>query len=334
MATRIESEIADIATVFGRYTSAQKAAVEAIGKYLSLHPPQLIATIGRGSSDHAAQYIRTAFELSTGIPSMSIMPSIASVYGRQLYFQNTLAIAVSQSGRSPDICAAAEMAKKGGAFVVAIVNKVDSPLADVADIVLPIEAGEEQAVAATKSFAGTLAVALRLLAYVRSDPLLTNSIDKITEAWHGRTDVIDAFELILQSRSCMILGRGLSLGLAQEAALKIKEILQFPAEAFSSAEVLHGPVGLAAKNCSVLGWTCDPKTQSGQLETLNHFASLGSEVLDLQQFTTSKQKQDAHPFLIPLLPLPMFYRTLAKQAVVLGLDPDQPTNLRKVTETT
>jgi glutamine---fructose-6-phosphate transaminase (isomerizing) len=332
--SQIELEIDSIPAVFRQFSVSQKEAVEAVATHLATHPVSLIATLGRGSSDHAAQFIRTISEIELGIPAVSLTPSIASVYGKQLSLKNTLAFAVSQSGRSPDLLATARMAREGGAFVVAIVNDVASPLTDIANVVLPIEAGAEIAVAATKSFAGSIAVALRLLHRISPSMMSTADFDNIADVWvTGSQDTIPGLDKILTVRSGIVIGRGTSLGIAQEAALKIKEVLQFPAEAYSAAEVMHGPLGLASSDCGIVGWITDEATAAAQQATLTQLSILGSPVLDLRSLFKPEVLNMIHPSLRPLLPLPSFYRTLAQIARQRGLDPDRPRNLLKVTET-
>lgn len=330
----MEEEVNSISAVFRNFSALQKEAIEAIAAHLAIHPPRLLATIARGSSDHAAQFIRTVFEIELGIPTISVTPSIASIYRKQLVLKNCLTIAVSQSGFSPDLLAAVEMAKNGGAFVVAVVNNMSSPLADIADVVLPIEAGTEKAVAATKSFSGTLAIALRLLGRLSPNTVSATDMELLSDLWNQNADdSISDLGDILQARNCIVIGRGISLGIVQEAALKIKELLQYPAEAFSAAEVMHGPVGLASSSCSVLGWTTDNATTVSQQETLAHFRRLGSPILDLQHYFNSIIADNLHSFLRPVFPLPYFYRSLVQLAQRQGLDPDNPRNLLKVTRT-
>ena len=136
---------------------------ELVGR-LKRRPPQVVVTCARGSSAHAATFGKHLIERYLGIPVAEAAPNIASVYGRRLRLENQLFLAISQSGRSDDLVALASSAKAAGALTVAIVNATDGPLVPACDIVLPIGAGPELSVAATKTFVATLAALLRLTA--------------------------------------------------------------------------------------------------------------------------------------------------------------------------
>lgn len=327
-------EIEQIPSVIANSADRQRTASLEVTKRLGARMPRLLATIGRGSSDHVATFLRYAFEITLGIPSASIAPSIASVYERQLTLEDTLCLVISQSGRSPDIRQAAAMARRGGAMVVAIVNDESSPLAHEADYVLPIGAGPELAVAATKSFVGAAAAGLRLLATLAHDGTLHAALDALPDTLAGALTwpEID-LEPILAARTAFVIGRGPALGIAQEAALKLKEILQFPAEAYSSAEVLHGPWQLAEIDCSLIAWCADSTSLAGQRSVVEAFRALGRAAIEFPKIADLPFGVD-HEFVRPLVPLPVFYRALAKTAQGRGLDPDRPRLLKKITETT
>lgn len=326
-------EIAQIPEVLRAAADRQEAACASALRLSGGSRPRLLATIGRGSSDHVATYLRYAFELTLGTPSCSVSPSIASVYGKRLDLPGTLCLAISQSGRSPDIVKTARMAREGGALVVAIVNDEASPLASGADCVLPILAGAEKAVAATKTFVGAAVAGLRLLRALDGEVLAASGIDSLPGALEaaGRGDPVD-LSPVLAAASAFVVGRGPSLGIAQEAALKLKEVLQFPAEAYSSAEVMHGPWQLGRTDCAMVAWKTDPQARKGQADVVAAYHALGRTVLDMDPFGAAPSGTMAD-LLAPLVPLPGFYRSLVASAFDLGLDPDRPDLLNKVTET-
>lgn len=326
-------EIAEIPTVLRQSSAVQ---FEAIGKAvhaLGGEKPRLLATMGRGSSDHAGTFLRYAFGISLGIPGSSISPSISSIYGRQLDLKGALCLVVSQSGRSPDIVRAAGMARRGGALVAAIVNDMSSPLAKEVDVVIPINAGEERAIAATKSFMGAAAAGLRLLTILSSDASLRRALDTLPDVLEqtDRNHTIDLFAIV-KARTAFVIGRGPALGIAQEAALKLKEIVQFPAEAYSSAEVRHGPWQLGQTDCALVGWKTDAVSSESQNAVVSAYRALGRPVLDLQDIGR-RSAENLGNMIAPLIPLPGFYRALVMAAMQLGLDPDRPKLLSKVTET-
>lgn len=329
---RIVDEIDQIPTTLVSAAMRHKIAGAEITTKLAGWKPSLVATIGRGSSDHVSTFLRYAFELTLGIPGASIAPSIASVYGRQLQLDGALCLVVSQSGKSPDIRQAAAMAKNGGAIVAAIVNDETSPLAQEVDHVIPVGAGAEIAVAATKSFMGSASAGLRLLAMLASDDALNAALDALPRRVATQTNLPN-MELVLSARTAFVVGRGPALGIVQEAALKLKEILQFPAEAYSPAEVLHGPWQLAAIDSSLVVWTSDAACMPSQHKTVDAFRSLGRPVLELLP-DTGASLNPHHDLVDPLVPLPAFYRALVAAAQRIGLDPDSPRLLKKVTETT
>jgi glutamine---fructose-6-phosphate transaminase (isomerizing) len=213
---------------------------------LERRPPLLVVTSARGSSAHAATFAKHLFERHLGIPVAAAAPNIASVYRRRLRLEGQLFLAVSQSGGSDDLIETAAMARASGALTVALVNATESPLAAVCEIVLPIAAGSEQSVAATKTFLATLAALLRWTAAWMADAAMRDALGRLPDrlAAAAALDWGGACGVLAEATSLVAIGRGPTLAIAREAALKLKEICRLPAEAFSGAEFLHGPVAL------------------------------------------------------------------------------------------
>src|SRR5216683_1501671 len=165
---------------------------------LARRPPQLVVTCARGSSAHAATFAKHLIELYLGIPVTAAAPSIASVYHRQLRLKDQLFLAISQSGRSEDLVESALMARAAGALTAALVNTPESPLAAACDIVLPMGAGPELSVAATKSFVASLAALLRLTALWATDDRLRSASDRLPErvAAAGELDWAAALDVL------------------------------------------------------------------------------------------------------------------------------------------
>lgn len=325
-------EVADIPNSLERAAASQAGACLAIVDALKGRAPRLVVTVGRGSSDHAATCVRYAFETSLGVPAASLSPSLASVYDARLDLQGALYLVISQSGRSPDIRRAAAMARAGGALTVAIVNDEASPLAGEVDIVLPIGVRPERSVAATKSYVAAIAGGLRLLATLTGNQMLKAGLAALPSLLAKALDDPDPdLDPILAARSGLVLGRGPSLGLAQEAALKLKELLRFPAEAFSSAEVAHGPWEITGPDCGVIGWATDQVAAEAHGRILDACRVEGCPVLDLAR--PGSADVGPHDLLRPLMALPAFYRAMARAAMARGLDPAAPSKLQKVTET-
>jgi glucosamine--fructose-6-phosphate aminotransferase (isomerizing) len=250
-----------------------------------------------------------------------------------------LFLAISQSGRSPDLLATAEAAGKAGAIVVALVNDEASPLAALAHHTLPLCAGEEQSVAATKSYIASLAAVLHLVAEWASDRELLQALerapDDLERAWE--LDWSAAVERLREASHLFVIGRGVGLGIAQEAALKCKETCGLHAESFSSAEVRHGPQALLHGGFPALVFTQDDETRAGIEMLASELAGRGVEVMIAGAAVlgaTVLPTIAAHPAIEPLLLAQSFYRAANALAIAKGHDPDRPPHLRKITRTT
>ena len=169
-------EAREFPSVIAQQLDKNDEAISQLAGRLQQLNPNLIYIIGRGSSDHAGVFGKYLFETEMGIPVCSAALSIAGIFKRQLNLKGAVAFIISQSGRSPDILKQTESAKNGGAFTVAFVNDETSPLAELADAVIPLSAGEEKAVAATKSFLATLSALLHLCARWSENTSLFNAL--------------------------------------------------------------------------------------------------------------------------------------------------------------
>ena len=342
--TLMHNEAAQAAEVVAAQFARNREAIAALAAQLRAAPPPFVATCARGSSDHAATYAKYLIETQLGVVTASLSPSIGSVYASPLRLKGALFIAISQSGKSPDLLRNAEAAKASGARVVALVNVEDSPLARLADTVIPLGAGPEKSVAATKSYLASLAAIAQLVAHWKDDPVLLAALDTLPQAlrdaweqdWSPLTDgLVDA-------RNLFVLGRGLGLGAAQEAALKFKETCGLHAEAYSSAEVKHGPMALVGAGFPVLVFAQPDETGPGALAVADEFHARGAEVWVASAATRDAGKGSsvalplasaAHPALAPLLTVQSFYRAINALALRRGHNPDLPPHLNKVTET-
>ncbi|MEI9983676.1 MAG: SIS domain-containing protein [Aliidongia sp.] len=228
--------------------------------------PSVVVTCARGSSDHAAAYGKYLIETRLGLPVASIGPSVASLYKAPLQLKNALFIAVSQSGRSPDLLRLTEAAASSGAYVVCMVNDEESPLAKLADLFIPLCAGKEISVAATKSYLTAAFAFLQLVAHWQDDAALKQHV-AATPGWLTQATRLDwnpALQILLKSQGLYVIGRGLGTGAAAEMALKFKETCRIHAEAFSAAEVIHGPLELAGAGFP--GDRADATRRDGKLE--------------------------------------------------------------------
>ena len=328
--TLMEQEAGEAADAVARMLEANRDAFAAIARRLRASPPAAVVTCARGSSDHAATYAKYLIETMTGTPTASAALSIASLYDAPAVTGNRLCLAISQSGNSPDLLAAVEQQRDAGAFVVALVNAEGSPLADLADVVIPLSAGVERSVAATKSYIASLAAIAALVAAWSKDAALENALtalpDQLAEAFAlDWSPAVGAFQ---GATNLFVLGRGYGLGVAQEAALKFKETSGLHAESFSAAEVRHGPMAIVGDAFHVLALGGTDRAAAGVREVADEFTVLLADPAggDLPAIA-------AHPVIEPILMIQSFYRMASALALARGHNPDSPPHLNKVTET-
>ena len=309
-----------------------------LAERLRSEPPEMVLTCARGSSDHAATFAKYLIETRAGVLTSSQAPSIASVYEAKQRSSASLCLAISQSGQSPDIIAAVEAAKAAGSLSAALVNAEQSRLASIVDCVLPLHAGPELSVAATKSYIAALAGVVNLVGEWTEDRALIEALEAAPEglerAWNADWSAL--VEGLSNVRSLYVVGRGLGLGIAQEAALKFKETCGIHAEAFSAAEVRHGPLALAGPDFPMLLFRQSDETAESVDALAQEVASRGGKLFVAGAAisgTVQLPSEQAHPAVEPMLQIQSFYRAVNALAVARGFDPDAPPHLRKVTET-
>ena len=337
--TRMFREAAQAGAAVRAQLARNRDAARALGVKLRAAAPRAVVTCARGSSDHAATFAKYLFETRVGVLTASAAPSIASVYGARQDLRDCLFIVISQSGRSPDLVSTTEAAKEGGALVVALVNDEASPLAALADHTLPLAAGEELSVAATKSFIASLAALTQLATEWIGDDVLRTALarapDDLERAWELGWDA--ALETLRPAANLYVIGRGVGLGIAQEAALKCKETCGLHAEGFSAAEVRHGPQALLQDDFPALIFSQGDQTRAG-IEALGRdLVARGVDVMIAGaevKGAIALPSIATHPLIEPMLFIQSFYRLANALAIARGHDPDRPPHLRKVTETT
>jgi len=337
-ATWMFREAAQAPEVVRAQLEANAAQVAGLAERLRRAPPRAVVTCARGSSDHAATFARYLIETRLGILTSSAAPSVSSVYETAPDLGGTLLLAISQSGASPDLLAMVKRARQAGACIVALVNAERSPLAQLADELLPLHAGPERAVAATKSYLASLAAIVHLVAEWSSDaPLaaaLKHSPQQLARAW--QFDWNAAVARLTPVNNLYVVARGLGLGIAQEAALKLKETCGLHAEAVSAAELRHGPMALVGAGFPLLMFTQNDESRVGVAQLAEELGARGADVLLAgahAAHTTELPTEGAHPVIEPLLFAQSFYRMANALALARGLNPDAPPHLRKVTET-
>ncbi len=338
--TLMAHEIAGAGEAVARQLAANAKPVAALAADLRARDPNVVVTIARGSSDHAALYLKHLIELRLGLVCASLGPSIASLYRAPLRLEDALAVTISQSGRSPDIVAMQRAAREAGAFTVALVNDARSPAAMGAAALLELHAGEERSVAATKTMIAALVAGASLVADWSGDAELRAALGDLP----GQLDAnrapppVKLVAGLAAARSLYVLGRGATLAIAAEAALKLKETCAIHAEAFSSAEVLHGPAGVIEPGFPVVAFVPADAARTGMLETIDRLASFGAapllvDVAPHPVWPTLVAPAAGHELLTPILALHTFYRLVEATAHRRGRDPDAPPHLMKVTRT-
>ncbi|WP_434574453.1 SIS domain-containing protein [Pseudomonas sp. Z3-6] len=314
-------------------------ALQEIAGRLRRQPPQVAMTVARGSSDHAASYFAYLTMQQLGFPVASLPMSVVTMQQAPLKVSGQVAFAFSQSGQSPDLVNSLRLLRKRGALSVAMVNAEDSPLEAACEFSVPLCAGIESSVAATKSFIATLSASARLVAHWKDDAELLDAgaalPEGLREAAHQDWNV--AVEALRECQRLMVIGRGAGFAIAQEAALKFKETSAIQAEAFSSAEVRHGPMALIDEHYPLLVFAPRGVEQAGVLSLAADMRQRGARVLlaapdDIAERDLTLTRAE-HPALDPILAIQSFYRMAANLAVARGLDPDQPRYLSKVTRT-
>ena len=318
---------------------ADTSRVEALAARLAEAPRDVALTVARGSSDHAASYFASLTMSRLGVPVASLPMSVATLQQAPLRVRGQLAIAFSQSGKSPDLIGTMVALRDAGALTVAAVNAPDSPLAAACEWDLPLSAGPELSVAATKSYIAMLSLSAQLVAHWQRDEALLGALRTLPDALRaaGALDWSSAVEELRGVERMIVIGRGLGLAIAQEAALKLKETSGIQAEAFSSAEVRHGPMELIDRDYPLLVFAPRGPEQEGLVQLARDMKARGARVLlaapDDVADATLPVVQTAHPALDPIATILSFYVMAAALAAARGRNPDAPRHLNKVTET-
>ena len=336
----MRSEIAQTPEVF-QNLSNKISDYQSLINQLNLSRIQSVILVARGTSDNAALFLKYLIETKVGIPCGLASPSVVTIYKSKLKLTNSLVIAVSQSGQSPDIITYTNAAKAGGAVTLSMTNDPSSPLAKATDLHLYIEAGVEKAVAATKSYSAQL-----LLSYIFVSIWVNEKIDlsKLIKETKVQVDNISAVGKVVDDfdhkHGVTVMGRGFAYANAHEAALKIQETLKVPVASFSSADYLHGPISSLTQNSRVIllspGNSADESisaTVNKTREITNNiywigtgFKKDGNEVL----IGGSTGLGEAESVIADAVVLQQFAMLLA---IKNGLNPDAPIGLLKVTQT-
>ncbi len=341
----MEQEALEAPRVLAAQFQANQVLLTELVKKIRAADIKIAVTIARGSSDHAATFAKYLLEAHAGMIAASAAPSVYTLYQKKLPVKNCLVIGISQSGASPDIAEMMQSMRTAGALTVAFVNETDSALSRAAEFVVPLLAGKEQAVAATKSYLATLGALIHFVALLTDDKKLLQVLSELPlslerasqENW---SQVMSEYQ---QVHNTFVVGRSFSFPIAQEAALKFKETTKIHAEAFSGAELLHGPFALVEKNFPLMVFAQQDASFIGIQNIMQRALELGARVFLAspglntkglsEQVMSLSMPPSLHPICDPLMIIQAFYRMIAQLSLARGLNPDAPFNLTKVTKT-
>ena len=334
-ASAMAREIAEIPAAAERLL-ARTAMFEAIAGRIERAGPRVVVFCGRGSSGHVGVYLRYLFEGRLSLLASAAAPSVMTAYRRPPDLGGVLFIVISQSGRSPDLVTATQVARKFGALTLAIINEEDSPAAAASELVLPIGAGTEQAIAATKTVVLSMIAGARLVAALARDDDLNDGLLRLPSRlsaglacdWSAWADSAAG------APAAFIVGRGYGLGSVREVGLKVAEIFRVPAFGYSAAELRHGPRAAINPATPVLVLRQNDEAAASVDELVRDLEDAGERVFTAGGTAgTLPWIGDGHPLCDPVLMLIPAYRAIEAAARRRGFDPDSSPYLNKVTST-
>ena len=333
------AEAGEAPQAVARLLASDRETYAALAADLRNTPPAAMLTVARGSSDHAAHYMAYLTMARLGRLVTSLPMSLVTLYPSRLVCDGLVAFGFSQSGQSPDIVAPIAAVRERGARTVALVNDTASPLAKAAQWLLPLHAGREQSVAATKSYIAQLVAGARLVALWEREKTLLDAVEALPEALSkaAALDWSPAVEALRDVDRLYVIGRGTGHAVTMEAALKLKEVCGIQAEAFSGAEVKHGPMAIIGEGYPLLVFAPRGPAQPGLLALATEMRERGARVLLAAPPGTPHAQLPlaaaGHEDLDPIAVVQSFYPMVEALARARGLDPDKPRSLSKVTRT-
>lgn len=337
-------EIAEQPAVLERMLAANAAAAIEVGRRVEAVAPRYAVVVARGTSDNAARYAQYVWGARNRLPVALAAPSLVGVYGTPPDLSAGLVVGISQSGRSPDLVAVVEEGRRQGAPTLAITNDPASPLAAAADHVIDLCAGEERAVAATKTYTAQLAaVAMLSRAFAGEGPAgpdLAAVAPAVAGVLADPGPLEQLTPVLVGTDRCAVLGRGFNYATAHEWALKLQELTYVLAQPFSVADFLHGPVAVVEPGFPVLAVAVAGPAFEQTRDVLARLeAERGARVVavsdrdDLVAGSRLRVPAGLAEWLTPIPAIVAAQLFTHRLAVARGLDPDAPRGLRKVTLT-
>jgi len=335
------SEISETPDVFSRLINSEAQFQQAAEKIKARNITNVII-LARGTSDNAGHYLKFLIEVKLGLPVGLASPSSVSIYGAKVDFKDTLVIALSQSGRSPDLITFASAAKEGKALLITMTNNSDSPLANVGDIHIDLSAGLEVAVAATKSYSAELLASLLLVdSWIGNMSAGRSHLVDSSRECIANLGEVDSFAKSLDAnREIVVIGRGYAYANAKELALKIQETSYIPVQGMSSADYQHGPIATLNSDSQVIVLSPSGMPKKALEDSMVRIRQsepeiiwLGSNELALNKERVLKGSNQAKEEESTIIDAALIQYLTLGFAVKNGFNPDSPAGLSKVTKT-
>ncbi len=342
--TFMEKEILESPEAVKKLLLSQGGALASAAEAVLHRRPRFVVLTARGTSDNAGTYARYLIEKEWGLPVSLAAPSVMTLYGGEVSYQDCLVIGISQSGEGPDVCQVIQTARDQGALTIGFTNNPASRLAKGSEYAIALSAGKEKSVAATKTYTTELAALYALVQMVskgsKAKAALATLPKLVAEGCKLSKNVWTASYRFLHLSTCVVLGRGFHYGLAQETALKLKECAQVMAHAYSTADFHHGPKTLVNRDFLVILLAPPGPTLKGSVELLDELKPRYAQVMVFSP-VASILKKASIPIRTPGGPeetnpmamAPLIQTLALAVASVKGLNPDQPPHLKKVTQT-
>ena len=336
------AEIVEQPEIWRRQLGEGSAQIDQVARRIADVDPALVLFVARGSSDHAALYGKYLTEIVAERPAGLVSPSTMTAYGARPDLSRALMVGVSQSGGSPDLVQSLAVARQQGALTLAITNQPGSPLARVAELEVDLLAGEERAVAATKSYTAQLLALYLVIDRLRGgDGSRAKSLPALAEQVLDGDHTLRSLAQRYRFASRLVTtARGYSYATAREAALKLMETSYLGAQAFSGADLLHGPLAMIDPQVPVLTVVGDGVGGAAMRQVLPRLAEVGADVFCVGTAGVVESAaagvvlpDGVSEELSPLLEIIPFQQLALHLAVARGGNPDAPRGLRKVTET-
>jgi glutamine---fructose-6-phosphate transaminase (isomerizing) len=345
MTTIMRSEILEQPEAISKTIDHVRSLSSEIKKLVDKNEIKNIIFFARGTSDNVAMYGFYLFATTCGISATSGHPSLATSYRAQVSLKNTLAIGISQSGKTAEIVESLQWAKLAGAATIGLTNTPNSPIFSAADLTILTQAGEERAVPATKTFTSALTALAVIAEAINASAFKAGEIDnlpmQISQTFDQQQMITQLASVLTDQQSAVITGRGFSVAIASEIALKLQESCYLVSIGLSAADLQHGPKAIVDKRLPILAFLAGENSPVNQT-VVDLVSKLRSSAADLLIFGPKDSGlkadlqvviPDVSESLIPILMAPPAQLMVEATAVAKGINPDLPRGLTKVTQT-